>query len=520
MEAIDVGFWSVVPPLFAIILALITREVIFSLILGIMSGALIYAIGSGASVLGVFYNTINVMVENVSANASMIIFLAMLGSVVALITRAGGARAYGNWAVKKIKSKRSAGIVTAVLGLLIFIDDYFNCLTVGTVMKPVTDRYKISREKLAYLIDATAAPICVIAPISSWSASVVSYYPTRTGITGMQAFVQAIPINLYAVLTIMMIFWIVIRRKGDYGPMAAAELKASRMDSLTDADIANNDDIARLSVSEKGSVFDLIIPVVCVILFCVIAMLFYGGLWDGSGKSVYQAFGDTDAGMALSLGGFLTIIACFFLFVPRKLIGFRDFFAAVVAGIKAMAPAIIILTTAWTISGICRDGLNTGSYVAALVESSRMPTGLIPAIVFAASCGISFATGSSWGTFGIMIPITIDICDRVSPELSVIALAAVMGGSVFGDHCSPISDTTILSSPGAGCNHIDHVSTQIPYAVTVAAVCFAGYIIAGFTGKLGFAAAVGITFPVSVIMLVALLLILPKILPAAEAKKV
>ncbi|GHU72889.1 Na+/H+ antiporter [Spirochaetia bacterium] len=524
MESIDVGFWSVVPPLFAIILALITKEVIFSLVLGIMSGALIYAVGTGSSLLGVFYTTINVMGDNVSANASMIIFLSMLGSLVALITRAGGARAYGKWAIKQIKTKKSASIVTVFLGLLIFIDDYFNCLTVGTVMKPVTDQHKVSREKLAYLIDATAAPICVIAPISSWSASVVSYYPTSGGITGMQAFIQAIPINLYAVLTIFMIFWIAIKKGADYGPMAAAEIRASQMNSLTDADIAVQDDIARLSVSDKGTVLDLIIPVVFLILFCIVAMLFYGGLWDGSHKSIYQAFGDTDAGMALSLGGFSAIIATFFVFVPRKLISFRDFFSSLTAGIKAMVPAIIILTLAWTISGICRDGLSTGTYVANLVQSSNMPVALIPAIVFAVSCGLSFATGTSWGTFGILIPITISVCDQVAPHLNIVALAAVMGGSVFGDHCSPISDTTILSSTGAGCNHIDHVATQIPYAMTVAIACFVGYIIAGFTGTLGFGTAVAIAFPISLLILIVLLLVLPRVLPAklpspAPAKK-
>ncbi|MDR3343439.1 MAG: Na+/H+ antiporter NhaC family protein [Treponema sp.] len=515
-EAIQVGFWSVIPPIIAISLALITKEVVFSLVLGIMSGVLIYCFGAGIGIIGIFHTTVDVMIANVSNNASMIIFLSMLGALVALITRAGGSKAYGNWTARKLKTKQSATLLTAFLGMLIFIDDYFNCLTVGTVMKPVTDRHQISREKLAYLIDATAAPICVIAPISSWSASVVSYYPTETGITGMQAFVSAIPMNLYAVLTLFMILWIAIRKKGDFGPMAAAEQRAASAGSLKDADIAMEDDIARLKVSEQGTVLDLIAPVLCLVVFCIIAMLFYGGLWDGSGKSMYQAFGDTDAGMALSLGGFTAIIASFFIFVPRKLISFKDFFASITAGVKAMVPAILILTLAWTISGVCRDLLSTGQYVAGVVESSNMPVGFIPAIMFACACGLSFATGTSWGTFGILIPITITVCDIVAPYLSITSLAAVMSGSVFGDHCSPISDTTILSSTGAGCNHIDHVATQIPYAMTSASACFIGYFIAGFTGHLGFGVSVAITLPVAFAILITLLLVLPKVVPGTK----
>jgi Na+/H+ antiporter NhaC len=511
-EMVNVGLWSVFPPLFAIALALITKEVIFSLMLGVMSGTLIYTIASHTSLFGVFYTTVDLMVAKVGDNGSMLVFLSLLGALVALITRAGGSQAYGKWASRKLKTKQSASLVTAMLGVLIFIDDYFNCLTVGTVMKPVTDRYKISREKLSWLIDSTAAPICVIAPISSWSASVVSYYPTETGITGMQAFVQAIPINLYALLTIAMVFFISARKNGDFGPMLAAERRAEKMDSLQDADIALNDDIAKLKASDRGTVLDLIIPVIMLVVFCVLSMLYYGGLWDGSGKSVYLAFGDTDAGMALSLGGMCAIIVAFFMYVPRRLISFADFFASIVAGIKAMVPAIVILTLAWTISGVCRDLLSTGSYVAGVVRSSNMPVALIPAIMFLFACGLSFATGTSWGTFGILIPITIAVCDQVAPYLSITSLAAVMGGAVFGDHCSPISDSTILSSTGAGCRHIDHVDTQIPYAVTVAACCFVGYIIAGFSVKaLGFGGGVAVSLPVSAALLLTALLVLPKI---------
>jgi Na+/H+ antiporter NhaC len=518
-EFAHAGIWSVVPPLVAIALSLITKEVIFSLLVGIMSGALIYTALMGLGAVGVFTVTIDTMIGKLADgdNAAMVIFLALLGGLVAVVTRAGGSNAYGVWASAKIKSRRSAGLLTAFLGLLIFIDDYFNCLTVGTVMRPVTDRQRISREKLAYLIDATAAPVCVIAPISSWAASVISYYPTETGITGMQAFVGSIPMNLYAVLTIVMVIWLAVRKNGDYGPMATAERRTSldrpeETGARTNAALASggNDELEQLPASANGKVLDLVVPVVFLVIFSVLAMLWYGGFWEGEGKSLFDAFGDTSAGFALALGGFGALIVAFFLFVPRGLISFKDFFTSIGAGVKSMTPAIIILTLAWTISGICRDLLNTGVYVAALVEASSMPVALIPAIMFLIAAALSFSTGTAWGTFGILIPITISICDIVAPQLSVVSLSAVLAGSVFGDHCSPISDTTILSSTGAGCDHIAHVSTQIPYALTVAAVCFAGYIIAGFTSPLGFTASTAITLPVSIVLLIAVLLILPK----------
>ncbi|HCC37520.1 MAG TPA: sodium:proton antiporter [Treponema sp.] len=511
------GIWSVLPPLVAIALALITKEVIFSLLIGIMSGALIHSVFTGIGAVGIFTVTIDTMVSKLanSGNAAMVIFLALLGGLVALVTRAGGSGAYGAWAAKKIKSQKSAGLLTALLGLLIFIDDYFNCLTVGTVMRPVTDRFRISREKLAYLIDATAAPVCIIAPISSWAASVISYYPTETGISGMQAFISSVPMNLYAVLTIFMVIWMTSRKNSDYGPMAAAQRKAENTDANNAASLdpsaEENGELEKLGISEKGKVFDLIIPVIFLVLFSILAMLWYGGLWDGEGKSIFAAFGDTSAGPALALGGFGAIIVTFFLFIPRKIMRFRDFFASIGIGIKSMVPAIIILTLAWTISGICRDLLNTGAYVAGIVESSQMPVALIPAIMFIIAAALSFATGTSWGTFGILIPIVINICDIVAPHLSVVSLSAVLAGSVFGDHCSPISDTTILSSTGARCNHINHVSTQIPYALTVAAVSFIGYLLAGVIAPLGFGITTAITVPISFALLVILLITLPKL---------
>jgi Na+/H+ antiporter NhaC len=514
LQAVSAGWLSVLPPVIAISLALITKEVIFSLLMGILSGTLIYSFLAGLGAIGALHVTIDLMTAKVGANASMVIFLAMLGALVVLVTRAGGSAAYGNWAAKKLKGKRGAGIAAGFLGMLIFIDDYFNCLAVGTVMKPVTDKYNMSREKLAYIIDATAAPVCIIAPISSWAASVISYYPTQTGITGMQAFVGSIPMNLYAVLTLAMVLWLNLRKNGDFGPMARAERRAEEQGAAAIIENSGDSLLGRKEVSAKGTVFDLIIPVLFLVVFSVLAMLFYGGFWEG--KSLFEAFGDTDAGAALALGGFGALFMSFFVFVPRKLMTFTEFFAGITDGVKSMVSALIILSLAWTISGVCRDLLETGSYVAGLVQQSNLPVVLIPAIMFVIAAGLSFATGTSWGTFGILIPITIAVCDIVAPFLSVTSLSAVLAGSVFGDHCSPISDTTILSSTGAGCNHISHVSTQMPYALTVASVCFAGYIIAGLTARLGFGVSIGITLPISLIALCGLLLVLPKLLPGTS----
>ncbi|MDR2553096.1 MAG: Na+/H+ antiporter NhaC family protein [Treponema sp.] len=519
---VHAGIWSIVPPLTAIILSLITKEVIFSLIIGIMSGALIHSVLTGLGAAGVFTVTIDTMIGKLADgdNAAMVVFLALLGALVAAVTRAGGSASYGVWAAQKIKSRRSAGLLTAFLGILIFIDDYFNCLTVGTVMRPITDQQRISREKLAYLIDATAAPICVIAPVSSWAASVISYYPTETGVTGMQAFAGSIPMNLYAVLTIFMVIWLAIRKNGDYGPMAAAQERVQRQTEGTARDDPRENvpasgfsglsgELDQFAVSPKGRVLDLIIPVAFLVVFSILAMLWYGGFWEG--KNLFDAFGDTSAGYALALGGFGALVVSFLLFVPRGLISFKDFFTSLGNGIKSMTGAIIILTLAWTISGICRDLLNTGDYMASLVAASSMPVALIPAIMFFIAAALSFSTGTAWGTFGILIPIAISICDIVAPELSVVSLSAVLAGSVFGDHCSPISDTTILSSTGAQCDHLNHVATQIPYALTVAAVCVAGYIVAGITIPLGFAASAAITLSLSLALLAAALLALPKV---------
>jgi len=519
-QSIQAGILSVVPPLIAIALALISKEVIFSLLFGILSGTLIYSIAAGIGIIAAIRVASDLMVAKVAENASMLIFLSMLGALVAVVTKAGGSRAYGLWASKRLKSPRGAGFSTVLLGMILFIDDYFNCLTVGTIMRPITDSYKISREKLAYFIDSTAAPVSIIAPVSSWAAAVISYYPAKAGMSGMQAFVSSIPMNLYALLSIFMIFWLSFHPESDYGPMRRAQIRAQGGQIKPDDPEETDDEIARMKSSGKGMVLDMVIPVLCLVIFCVIAMLFYGGFYkiEGSmGERIFEAFGHTETGLALSLGGFGSLLVSFILFIPRKIIKFTEFFSAITTGIKSMVPAIIILSLAWTISAVCRDLLSTGPYVAGLVQHSNFPVMFIPAIMFVIAASLSFATGTSWGTFGILIPIVISVCAVVAPWLSVTSLSAVLAGSVFGDHCSPISDTTILASTGAQCRFIDHVQTQIPYAMTVAAISFTGYIIAGLTSTMGYGVSVAITLPSSLAMLTAVLIILPKVTNKAEA---
>ncbi|MDR1785415.1 MAG: Na+/H+ antiporter NhaC family protein [Spirochaetaceae bacterium] len=524
MAPIDAGVLSVMPPLLAIGLALLTKKVLFSLILGIFSGVGVYVVKTGLGIHWFFPVIVETLVGSVEKNAAMVIFLCLLGALVALIARAGGARAYGTWAAAKLSTKRSVSLVTALLGMIIFIDDYFNCLTIGTVMRPVTDRRRISREKLAYFIDSTAAPVCVIAPISSWAAAAAGYFPAEAGISGMQAFILSIPFNLYALLTSFMVLWMGLRNNADFGPMRKAEERAARGGLLYGAGPGPRRKIRGMGVSDKGTVLDLIVPVVFLVGACVTAMLFYGGLWNGDGTTLAEAFVDTDANSALTLGGLASLVLVFFLYVPRGLISFKDFFVTITRGVKSMVSAILILTLAWTIAAVCKDMLNTGTYLASLVERSSLPVGLIPAIMFAAACAISFSTGTAWGTFGILIPITITVCYKAAPQLSIPTLGAVMGGAVFGDHCSPISDTTILSSTGAVCNHISHVATQIPYAVTVAVSCLISYSIVGLlTGNAvpdgvattGAAALFNVSsllcLPLAFGILLAPLLLLPKI---------
>lgn len=488
METYTVGILSLLPPIIAIILALRTKEVISSLIIGTLSGTLIYSIYDTDGVLQVAARTVDVtmtlMAEKLSENGSIIIFLGLLGAIVVIVTKAGGSKAYGEWAVKKIKSREGAKLSTAILGGIIFIDDYFNCLTVGTVMRPVTDKYKISREKLAYIIDATAAPICIIAPISSWAASVISQM-SDSGLNGIQDFVKTIPYNLYAILTIIMVL-IVSLTKLEFGKMAKCEMLALKGEKNEDfKELDEDDELSKIAISEKGKVFDLIIPIIVLITSSVAFMLYIGGYFS-SDITLAEAFGNTDAGPALAMSGFFTLFVTFFLFVPRKILSFKEFMTGISTGVKSMVSAYIILTLAWTISGVCRNLLNTGGYVGGLVEGSSLAGMLIPVVSFGVAGLLAFSMGTSWGTFGILIPIIVVVCENTSPELTIISLSAVLSGSVFGDHCSPISDTTILSSAGARCNHISHVSTQIPYTLVVAASCVIGYIVAGVTSNLLF----------------------------------
>ncbi|NLD87165.1 MAG: Na+/H+ antiporter NhaC family protein [Clostridiales bacterium] len=471
----DFGWLSILPPLIAIVLALLTKEVISSLLIGVLSGVLIY---SGGNVIDAVESMFTIMGDALGGNIFIILFLSILGALVMVIREAGGSNAYGEWASKKIKTRSGAMAATGVLGCLIFVDDYFNCLTVGSVMRPVTDKFRISREKLSYLIDATAAPICIIAPISSWAVSVGSTIEEAGMADGFGTFIRTIPYNFYAILTIIMVFFICFA-KFDFGSMKKYEDKAIA-EGVPEA--AKED--TETSKGAKGKVYDLVVPIVSLIVITIIAMLYTGGLFTGGASNIIEAFGNTDANTSLVWGGFASLIIAFVMFVPRRILSFKEFMECITKGVASMVPAIIILTFAWTISGVCGDGfLDTGGFVAGLVEKSNIPVALLPAIIFVVAAVLAFATGTSWGTFGILIPIVLGISAKVggiSTNLQTILISATLAGAVYGDHVSPISDTTILSSTGAGCNHINHVSTQLPYATLVMICCFIAYIVAGF----------------------------------------
>ena len=479
---------SLLPPIIAIVLALLTKEVYSSLFVGILSGALIY---SNGNVWNMVLTTFDTMISKIcySWNVGILIFLVMLGMMVSLVNKAGGSAAYGRWASKHIKTKAGALVSTSVLGMLIFIDDYFNCLTVGSVMRPVTDKFKISREKLAYIIDSTAAPVCIIAPISSWAAAVSSIAPEGEG---LNLFIRSIPYNLYALLTLLCV--VVMSVMGlDFGKMRMVELAAASKESEENA---ASDEI-------KGTVLDLMLPIGVLIVSCVTAMIYTGGFFDaesGCYHNFVEAFAGCDASQGLVLGAFVTIVMTMLLYLPRRVLTFTQFTDSFVDGFKAMVPAILILTFAWTLSGITNQ-LGAKIYVAELVRGTASGlANLLPAIIFLIGVGLAFSTGTSWGTFGVLLPI---VC-AVFPngELMVISVSACLAGAVCGDHCSPISDTTIMASAGADCNHIGHVSTQLPYALTVAGVSFLGYLLAGFVQK------VWIVLPVAVVMMMATLLVI------------
>ncbi|MEE1280101.1 MAG: Na+/H+ antiporter NhaC family protein [Oscillospiraceae bacterium] len=461
-------FMALVPPLIAIALALITKEVYSSLFVGILAGGLF---ASNYSALGTVDYIINDgLIAAVSGTAGIFIFLVMLGVLVALINKAGGSAAFGRWAQKHIKTRIGAHLATFALGVLIFIDDYFNCLTVGSVMRPVTDSHKISRAKLAYLIDATAAPICMIAPISSWAAAVASY--TEEG-QGIALFIKAIPFNLYSLLTLAFVV-IISLMKFDFGPMKRFEANALNGDLFTVAATAES---SEEEGSSKGKVIDLVLPVVVLIATCVFALVYVGGVL--SGESFITAFSNTDATVGLPWGALIAVVFTIIFLIARKVITAKDAMAAIPKGFIAMVPAILILTFATALKNMT-GLLGAKEYVGVLMEGAAAGLeNFLPAIIFLVACALAFATGTSWGTFGILIPIVTGIFEPTS-MLYIIGISACLAGAVCGDHCSPISDTTIMSSAGAGCDHVSHVSTQLPYAITVAAVSFVGYIIAGF----------------------------------------
>ncbi len=514
LEMIDAGWLSILPPLIAITLALISKEVYSSLFLGVLSGMCVYSFSTGGNILQAVTYVFDMMALKIGENGYMIIFLVLLGSLVVVVTRSGGSDAYGQWAGKRIRKRTSAKLATALLGLLIFVDDGFNCLTVGTVMRPITDKCRISREKLAYLLDATAAPVCIIAPISSWAVAVASEVEEAGG---LNAFVQTIPYNLYAVLTIVMVLFL-SATNFDFGPMKKAEPDSQKAELQTDGkaeperagkprkaeperagkprkaepERAEEPQKVELGKSEKageqqaqdrakqkGTVPDLILPVLTLIVCAILGMAYVGGYFDG--RPFAEAIGENPTA-GLTLGTFAALAVAMLLYLPRKLMDLREFMTGVIDGIRTMIPALTILILAWALGGVCREMIGTGIFVSNFVTAAKLPFGFLPAIVFAVAAFLSFSMGTAWGTFGILLPIVSMLCvGSEGASVLIPALGATLAGSVYGDHCSPISDTTILASTGAQCDHLRHVETQLPYATLVAVVCFAGYLVAGFS---------------------------------------
>ena len=495
---------SLLPPIIAIALALITKEVYSSLFIGITAGALMYANFNFSGTIDHLF--VDGFISSIADpyNIGIIIFLVVLGTIVSLMNKSGGSAAFGRWASTHIKSRFGAQLATIALGVLIFVDDYFNCLTVGSVMRPVCDKFKVSRSKLSYLIDATAAPICIIAPISSWAAAVAGFV-SEDQIGGLELFIKAIPYNFYAILTIVMMLTLVVL-KFDYGPMKKHEVSALKLDSMH-GDVFSADEkemlrhIEDADTNKNGSVWDLVAPVVVLIIGCLLGLLYSGGFF--SGTSFIDAFSGADASVGLVLGAFAGLIFSVIYFMCRRVLKFRDCMDSLPEGFKAMVPAIMILCCAWTLKAMT-DSLGAKIFIAEFVRisaSSFIP--LLPAIVFLIGVGLSFSTGTSWGTFGILIPIVLAIFGgSISNEIAIIAISACMAGAVCGDHCSPISDTTIMASAGAQCDHLNHVSTQLPYAMTVAGVSFVSYLIAGFVKN------VWICLPIAIVLMVATLLII------------
>lgn len=485
--------WSLVPPVVAIVLALITKEVYSSLFVGILIGG---AFWSGfkpeATILHVFQDGV-VGVLTDSYNMGILVFLVILGVMVCMMNKAGGSAAFGRWAKEHIKTRAGAQLATIALGVLIFIDDYFNCLTVGSVMRPVTDSHNVSRAKLAYLIDATAAPICIIAPISSWAAAVTGFVK---GEDGFSIFIRAIPYNYYAILTIIMMVTLVLAKE-DYGPMKAHEKNAIEGDLFTTGD-RPFENATENAIYNKGKVIDLVFPILPLIVCCVIGMIYSGGFFSGTG--FVEAFSGSDASVGLMLGSFFAMVITIVFYAVRKVLRFSDSMACIPEGFKAMVPAILILTFAWTLKAMT-DSLGAAPFVASVMNSAAGGLmNLLPAIIFLVGCFLAFATGTSWGTFGILIPIVVAVFQGTNETMMIISISACMAGAVCGDHCSPISDTTIMASAGAQCNHVNHVSTQLPYAMTVAAVSCITYVIAGILQNAVICLVIGIALQIGVLL--------------------
>ena len=494
-------FWALVPPIVAIVLALITKEVYSSLFIGILVGGLFYSNFSFEGTITHIFNNGFVGVLSDSYNVGILVFLVILGAMVSLMNRAGGSAAFGHFAKQKIKTRAGAQLATIALGVLIFIDDYFNCLTVGSVMRPVTDEHKVSRTKLAYLIDATAAPVCIIAPISSWAAAVSGFVE---GEDGFSIFIRAIPYNYYALLTIVMMIALVMLNI-NFGPMKTYEENALKGDLFTDGNDAAKEEAVPLNT--KGKVIDLVIPIITLITCCVIGMIYTGGFFEG--ENFITAFSNSDASVGLALGSIFAMLITIIIYLIRRVLTFSECMECLPAGFKSMVPAILILTFAWTLKAMT-DSLGAAEFVAsAMAQSAEGLMNFLPAIIFLVGCFLAFSTGTSWGTFGILIPIVVAVFANSNPQLMIISISACMAGAVCGDHCSPISDTTIMASAGAQCNHVNHVTTQLPYALLAAAVSFVTYIVAGFTQN------AWISLPIGIILLLAVLLVIRSV----QAKK-
>ena len=518
-ELISTGAWSIVPPLLALALALITKEVYSSLTIGVFVGMVIYQFtlnGVGVDQLVTAFTDVpNAMALQIADNGALLLFLALLGALTVVIATAGGSRAYAEWVSTHIKNARAAQVLTGLLGIIIFVDDYFNCLTVGAVMRPVTDRFHVSHEKLAWIIDSTAAPVCIIAPVSSWAVAVGGYL----GDDGFTTFVQSIPYNFYALLTIFFVFFMLITNKNDYGPMRAAEAEAKSSESATaeggklleklstmglsdqaeadpddhtnlesvvteQADIEQSasaaiDEYKGLNISEKGKVYDLIVPILVLIFFSILGMMYTGGFFEG--VDFATAVGENPVG-GLCIGATVALCVAGAMFLPRGLTTLSGFVESISEGVRSMVGAIMILVLAWSLGGCCRYMLGTGDFVSSFLNSLGVSLAILPCIIFLVAGFIGFAMGTSWGTIALILPIVVGVFNEGDP-LFLVAVGATLAGAVYGDHISPISDTTILSSAGAKCNHLRHVATQLPYATTVMVVCFVCYVVAGFTGN-------------------------------------